>query len=918
MARMGRRRSGLRTRAYVLAALPLLCMVVSIAAVWLFVARTQFASVQNDYSVRVDALAASVLRGLVDAETGFRGYAATGERFFLDPYGAAEREVPQHTAELRAVVANDPPQAARALLLDRLARERLDAFAHGVAKLDAGHRAEVLAELKTGSSKTAMDRVRSVVAQIQGDEQAVRARRSAALDADWRAFRWLIAVIALASTGVSLIVAYLLVRWVVDRLKLLEGKARRYSGGRVFGERLSGDDEIAQLDRAFHDMADVLHERDRELRRYSLLADTTRDAILFVDRETSAILDANQAARDLYGYSLDELVGMRMRDLRTADQDEEIASLLDAADRGGALVEAVALSKSGSTFPVEITARTAEFEGRSVVLEVVRDITERQRANETLLRALDQAVAASQFKSQFVATMSHEIRTPMSGVIGMTELLLTTDLGSTERKYAEMIHESAETLLRIINDILDFSKMEAGKLELEQITFALAPVVEGVVELLGTGAKSDDVTLLTYIAPEVPKLLHGDPSRLRQVLFNVVGNAVKFTCRGSVVVLVERVEERGGTVVLRFEVRDSGIGMSPEVLASLFQPFQQGDSSTTRKFGGTGLGLSIAKRIVELMNGEIGAISEPGIGTIVTFTAAFGARSLIAPAPHVQESLEGVRLLVIDDDAAVREMLVRYAASWGITASVAGDADAGFELLRAAAARGRPYDVAMIDYVLPGMNGLELGRKVRNDPRLSATKLLMITAFDAVVRRDLSEQWGFVGFVAKPIRQSPIHDAIVGALHAAAPPVPSEEPTVSVSVRAAPAPSSARRLLVVDDNTITRSLAERQLATLGYDVSTASDGAEAVRRAAAERFDAILMDCSMPQMDGFAATRAIREAERASGDHVTIIAMTANALDRDRDRCIAAGMDDYLAKPIRLDRLRTALAHWLPATEPVP
>jgi PAS domain S-box-containing protein len=658
--------------------------------------------------------------------------------------------------------------------------------------------------------------------------------------------------------------------------------------------------DITERKAAEQALRDSEAELSRQKAYYQELHQLSPVAIVTLNME-ECVVSWNPAAEQLFGYAQSEAVGRHLDDLLFPTEDlrqESRAVRRQADEQGLAHVIAQRVRRDGALVDVEILTVPLVVDGeRTGYLVLYHDISELQRAREA-------AEAATDAKSAFLATMSHEIRTPMNAVIGMGGLLLDTELTEEQREFAEVIRTSGEALLRIIDDILDFSKIEAGKLELEEHALEVRACAESALDLVAVAASDKDLELGCLVDDNVPAAIIGDPTRLRQALGNLLANAVKFTAAGEVILAVAALEDRDGDVRrLRFSVRDTGIGIPAERMHRLFESFSQVDASTTRRYGGTGLGLAISKRLAELMGGTLSAESEEGNGS--TFHFEIAAREAAAPSSPArldgEQQTAGRRLLVVDDNATNREILRRLAQSWEMLVEVVERPRDALDLVR----RGDPFDVAVLDMQMPEMDGLELAREIRRYRDETALPLLLLTSVG-----HLAEARGATEFCAqltKPVKSSQLYDALVRTLAAGA-----ADGAAAADAHRGRSASATLRLLVAEDNAVNRQLALALLAKLGYDADVAENGREALDALERSTYDVVLMDVQMPELDGLEATRHIRQ-RFGSNDGPTIIAMTANAMEGDREECLAAGMDDYLSKPIRADQLSRALARCRPA-----
>ncbi|KKL35667.1 histidine kinase [Burkholderia contaminans FFH2055] len=825
----------------------------------------------------------SLARVTTDILDGNEGVVAMRGRMFAEPsatprYRAKEEKILQSLDALDTKLAElADPFALRIVK----ARQRLDeaiAFQRQAARIkflstvvNGGVR-ELAAYLRmvaqsesTAHLKRADDALRQHLGELAGSANALRD--------------------ALAGSGLS---AASRARDVVPLAAELAGSARRILA--VKSDMLSGNEAMQRI------VADVDTTANR------LVAYTEQEAVR-VDLQQRGIVSAvyravASAIVMIVGVSAVLAIGGLLISRRLGMSISRPLS---------SLTRTMARIRNGSDLSLRMTHKGSD-EVATLIAGFNTMLDEIERRDIELQAAIGAADAANSAKSEFLARMSHEIRTPMNGVLGMTELLQRTRLTSRQRKFVDTVYRSGQTLLIIIDDILDFSKIEAGKLTLEHIDFNLHQLLDDIVALLEPNAQRKALALVFRRADTVPEWMRGDPVRLRQILTNLVGNAIKFTERGQVELAVSYSGD--GRVV--FAIADSGIGIAPEVTAQLFRPFQQADSSTARKYGGTGLGLVISRQLAEMMGGTLTLESTPGKGSVFTVAVRLEPVSgVVDVAAGARSSLAGLKVLIVDDSETDRSVLLEHAIEWQLCVSTAIDGADALSQLRAAVAEDAPFDLAIVDVRMPGMNGVSLVAHIRDDPSLHALRIIMLTAFEMADGIRIAHQLRIDARLTKPLHGADLYTAIASVMRVSPPRLPSAKLELDA---AEPDASPLRervsaRVLLVEDNPVNQQIALAMLEDTDFQVSVAEDGRQALKMLADDAFDVVLMDCQMPVMDGFEATRELRRREAQAGaPRLPVIALTANALSGDRELCLAAGMDDYLGKPFRRDALLRMLA----------
>lgn len=672
---------------------------------------------------------------------------------------------------------------------------------------------------------------------------------------------------------------------------------------------------MARMDRRFSVQASALESSEQ---RYQQIVEAALDGFVGADA-SGKITDWNEQAERIFGWTKSEAIGRNFAELIIPEDHHgahsgNLEQLLvsEAGPDFNNRLEMSAIHRSGREFPAEVALSLIRKGDTRSFAAFIRDVTDRTRREEEREAAKLAAEAASRAKSEFLANMSHEIRTPLNGVMGMTDLVLDTDLTADQRQCLETVKISADSLLTVINDILDFSKIEAGKTNLEETDFDLRECLDIIMRTLALRADEKGLELLCEVSPEIPQFVRADSNRLRQIILNLLGNAIKFTHDGEVALKVQKDISEGEANLFHFVISDTGIGIPHDKLDAIFQPFAQADSSTTRKYGGTGLGLSISMRLVHMMGGKIWVQSETGKGSTFNFTVRLGvSETELVESGSISDpiSLVSLKVLIVDDNQTNLRILEAMLTRWGMRTTVVGGGEQALAQLFAALKVGDPYALILTDMHMPTMNGFTLIQLMRQVPEFAAATIMMLTSAghqgDASRCKDLE----VAAYLLKPIRQSELREAIIRVLSARKQKVPV--PLVTrFSLEGAQIPASGLRILLAEDNAVNRMLATRILEKKGHTVVATINGLEAIAALEKHNFDLVLMDVQMPEVDGFDATAAIRLKEKTTGRHQPIVAMTAHAMKGDEERCLAAGMDGYMSKPIRQEELDVILKRY--------
>ncbi len=852
-----------------------LAAVILIVAGWLSYQNTQRLILVNGRVAETNvALAAisQIFSAIQDAQNRATDFDIVRDEQFRVSYYASVAEAQKQFDHLRSLTSDNPRQQARLDSLDEQIENAFSIF-HLVMNLPQGEKFAVAtaAQLQVREEKC-MDGIRQDIQAMEQEEHRSLDQRNAESAAAARSTIFIVVLGSVLAVAILILASAILRRDIARRVKAEKA--------------LSSSEQ-----------------------RYRLLFQNNLAAV-FVTSIDGHIQDCNEAFVQLAGGSSPkEVIGRSVADYYVQAGDRE--ALVEVLRKEGRVTgrEMCFRRLDGSLFWGLIAATLLAADGDSAeprVQGTIIDITDRKRAEQELVRAKEAAEAANQAKSDFLANISHEIRTPMNGIIGMTELALDTELNDEQREYLRAVQNSSDAMMAVINDILDFSKVEAKKLDLERIEFSLKDCVGAALKTIASRAHEKGLEISSDVHPEMPDDILGDPGRLRQILLNLVGNAIKFTDQGEVVVYAAEETRTERTVMLHFRVVDSGIGIPQDKQQLIFEAFRQADNSSTRKYGGTGLGLSICSQLVALMGGKIWVESEPGKGSTFHFTAKFEVPETphpkVASAPP--EVLHDLGVLVVDDNETNRRLLEETLKRWGAIPSPAASGQAALEAIESADAAGKPFSMILLDHQMPGMDGFTVAERIRQQPKLISTTIMMLSSGGHRGDASRCRKLGITAYLFKPFRQSELLEAILIAL-GGQPAEASKPPLITRHALRERRPVLS--VLVAEDNLVNQRLAVRLLEKRGHKVEIAVNGLQALAALEKQSYDVVLMDVQMPEVDGFQATAAIREREKTTGKHLRIIAMTAHAMEGDRAKCLAAGMDGYIPKPIQAKEMFDAI-----------
>jgi two-component system sensor histidine kinase/response regulator len=807
---------------------------------------------------------------LQNAETAQRNFLVTGKDHNLQPFVETRDSITKHTAMLRKLATDNSQQNSALDALEPLLTDRLTDLQEGIdARRAKGPRSAsdlVLAE----RGKRINDQIQSVIANMENGYNLLLVRQSTEAD-------------RLADVATWIIVCESALAIVVVTLSGVVWLARRSA-------KRAAEQAEAKFREIFENSAEGIYQCT----------------------VAGEFLTANPAMARILGVATPaELLGQSMTRLGRRD---EFVQLMQEQGAVGEFESQLERTDGSLIWVCENTRAVRGSDGAVLYYEgTLQDITVRKLAEEERQRAHQAAEAANTAKSEFLANMSHEIRTPMNGIIGMTELALDTELSLEQREYLTMVKTSADSLLTIINEILDFSKIEAGRLDLDLVDFDLRDSLADALRTLAFKAAEKGLEVACEVMPEVPAMVVGDSVKLRQVIVNLVGNAVKFTERGEIVVRVEAAGQDDKRVALRFTVSDTGIGVPKEKLDSIFEAFTQADGSTTRKYGGTGLGLTISKQLVDMMGGQLQVESEVGKGSTFNFTVRCGVseQTVTAVQSATPIDLTGMHVLIVDDNATNRRVLEEVLQRWQMKPTAVDSGWLAFKALEGAQTRGEPFALVLLDCQMPEMDGFTVAERIRANATLTQPVMIMISSCTRKGDSARARQVGIACHLSKPIKQSELRDAINRSLGQPVLPAAAPEPEAPTRVVVQKSTRSLR-ILLAEDNVVNQKLAVRLLQRRGHNVAIATDGREVLKMLDRDRFDLVLMDVQMPNMSGFECAGAIRQVEKLSGCHLPIIAMTAHAMTGDRERCLEAGMDDYVCKPINPRAMFEAIERMIP------